>query len=108
MIVRAWTAEALGGNVEAYVRHVHEVVLPELARVPGHAGAYLLRRDLGARVEFMVLTLWESMGAVKKFAGTSVDRAVIAPAAQTMLERFDSTVRHYEIVQSTVATTGAQ
>jgi heme-degrading monooxygenase HmoA len=103
MIVRAWTAEVSGGNVEAYIRHVHDVVLPELAQIPGHAGAYLLRRDLGTRVEVMVLTLWESMEAVERFAGKSLDRAVIAPAAQAMLDKFDSTVRHYEIVQSTVS-----
>ena len=107
MIVRAWTAEASHGNVAAYVRHVQEIVLPELAQIPGHVGAYVLQRDLGGRIEFMVLTVWESMAAVERFAGKSLDRAVIAPAAQALLEKFDDTVRHYKIVQSTMALTGA-
>ena len=42
MILRAWSAEASAGNVDAYIRHFHQVVLPELADIPGHAGAYLL------------------------------------------------------------------
>jgi heme-degrading monooxygenase HmoA len=107
MIARAWTAEASGPNVAAYVRHVQDVVLPELASIPGHVGAYLLQRDVGARVEFMVLTLWESMEAVERFAGKTLDRAVIAPAAQALLEKYDTTVRHYQIVQSTIPLTGA-
>jgi heme-degrading monooxygenase HmoA len=100
MIVRAWTAEASAGNVEAYVRHFHEAVLPELADIPGHAGAYLLRRNVGSQVELVVLTLWESMDAIERFAGTLSDNAVIAPAARAMLQRFDATVRHFDVVHS--------
>lgn len=100
MIVRAWTAEASAANVEAYVRHFHDVVLPELAHIPGHAGAYLLRRNVGTQVELLVLTLWEAMDAIERFAGTPSDKAVIAPAARAMLQRFDSTVRHFDVVHA--------
>ena len=47
MIVRAWKAQALSQNVEAYARHFREAVLPELEEISGHTGAYLLRRDAG-------------------------------------------------------------
>jgi heme-degrading monooxygenase HmoA len=100
MIVRAWTAEASAGNVDGYVRHFHEAVLPELADIPGHAGAYLLRRNLDTHVELVVLTLWESMDAIERFAGHPPHEAVIAPAARAMLQRFDSTVRHFEVLHS--------
>ena len=100
MIVRAWTAEASAENVEAYIRHFHAAVLPELADIPGHAGAYLLRRNAGTQVELVVLTLWESMDAIERFAGTSSDKAVIAPVARAMLQRFDSTVRHFDVVHA--------
>ena len=102
MIVRAWKAEALSQNVEAYARHFREAVLPELEEISGHTGAYLLRRDTGTQVELVVLTLWESMDAVKRFAGVPPERAVVEPAAQAVLERFDETVKHFEIVHSTV------
>jgi heme-degrading monooxygenase HmoA len=103
MIVRAWSAEASAANFAAYVRHFHEVVLPELASIPGHAGAYLLRRNVDTHVELLVLTMWQSMEAVQKFAGNSLETAVIAPAARALLEKFDSTVRHFEVVHSTGA-----
>jgi hypothetical protein len=47
MIVRAWKAQALSQNVEAYARRFREAVLPELEEISGHAGAYFLRRDAG-------------------------------------------------------------
>lgn len=105
MIVRAWKAQALSQNVEAYARHFSEAVLPELEVVSGHTGAYLLRRDTGTHVELVVLTLWESMDAVKGFAGTPPERAVVEPAAQAVLEKFDDTVQHFEIVHSTMLQT---
>ena len=105
MIVRAWKAQALSQNVEAYARHFREAVLPELEEISGHTGAYLLRRDAGTHVELVVLTLWESMDAVKRFAGTPPERAVVEPAAQAVLEKFDETVQHFEIVHSTVLQT---
>ena len=89
-------------NVEAYARHFREAVLPELEEISGHTGAYLLRRDTGTQVELVVLTLWESMDAVKRFAGVPPERAVVEPAAQAVLERFDETVQHFDIVHSTV------
>jgi heme-degrading monooxygenase HmoA len=102
MIIRAWKAQALSQNVDAYARHFREAVLPELEEIPGHTGAYLLRRDAGTHVELVVLTLWESMDAVKRFSGTPPERAVVEPAAEAVLERFDETVQHFEIVHSTV------
>jgi heme-degrading monooxygenase HmoA len=102
MIVRAWKAQALSQNVEAYARHFREAVLPELEEISGYTGAYLLRRDAGTHVELVVLTLWESMDAVNRFAGTPPERAVVEPAVQAVLERFDEAVQHFEIVHSTV------
>jgi heme-degrading monooxygenase HmoA len=100
MIVRTWAAEASTANADVYVRHFHEAVLPQLADIPGHAGAYLLRRDVGSHVELVVLTLWESMDAIVRFAGNPPDGAVITPAARAMLQRFDSTVRHFDVLHS--------
>jgi len=97
MIIRSWKARAAGGKFETYARHFRDAVVPELAAVPGHAGAYLLRRTVGAHVEVVVLTLWDSMEAIAKFAGPVPERAVVAPVAAQMLEAFDTTVEHFEV-----------
>jgi heme-degrading monooxygenase HmoA len=99
MVVRAWRGQAATAeDADAYVRHLSDSVFPELARIAGHRGARLLRRDLDGPAEFLVLTSWDSMEAVRRFAGDEPERAVVEPAARAVLSDFDESVRHYEVV----------
>ncbi|MBC7788870.1 MAG: antibiotic biosynthesis monooxygenase [Anaerolineae bacterium] len=98
MIVRIWRGQAEARNSDAYQRHVTTNVFPTLPAIPGHRAAYLLRREMGGQVEFLAVTLWESMEAVKQFAGTDPDVAVVEPAARAVLSDFDTFVKHYELV----------
>jgi hypothetical protein len=54
----------------------------------------------GNHAELLVLTMWESMEAVRKFAGDSPNTAVVESAAQAMLEQFETVVDHYDVVVS--------
>jgi len=98
-IVRLWKGRTTAANAEKYIQHLTNNVFPELRAIPGHRGAYLLRRRSDGEVEFVVLTLWDSMEAIRKFAGTDVEKAVVAPKAQTVLSSFDEFVSHYEAVE---------
>ena len=98
MIARVWRGTALPERADQYVEHLQRSVLPELYQIEGFRGAYVLRRDLNNGVEFTVQTLWESMDAIRKFAGENVEAAVVAPAARPLFREFDSTATHYEIV----------
>jgi heme-degrading monooxygenase HmoA len=102
MIIRSWKAKALSGNVDAYARHLRDSVLPALRLIPGHKGAYLLKKGAGTSLDLVVLTLWDSMDAIYRFAGESAEEAVVEPAAQAVLEAFDRSVDHYEVVLSSV------
>jgi hypothetical protein len=53
-------------------------------------------------VEFLVLTMWESMGAVQSFAGLEPEKAVVEPAARAVLAEFDEIVAHYEVVSASM------
>lgn len=64
----------------------------------GHCGAYLLRRTVGDTVEFVVLTLWESMCAVQEFAGQEINCAVVKLEARAIPSSFDDFVTHLEII----------
>lgn len=55
--------------------------------------AYQLRRH----DEFLVITLWDSMDAIRRFAGEDSERAVVEPEARAVLAEFDDFVRHYEV-----------
>ena len=98
MIVRSWRGRAAKGNA-AYVEHFRRNVMPELREIEGFLGASLLREDRADEVEFLVLSRWASMDAVRAFAGTDVTRAVVEPEAVAALIDYDRTVHHYEVVE---------
>lgn len=100
MIIREWRGRARRSQADAYPRHFRERVISELRQVPGFTGAQLSRRDVDGGVEFLVLTQWQSMDAIRGFAGTEVDKAVVEPGAAAALVEFDERVRHYEVVET--------
>jgi hypothetical protein len=102
MIVRMWRGQAKAENADAYEHFVTTKVFAELPAIPGHRGAYLLKRDVGngSEVEFIAVTLWESLASIRGFAGESIDRAVVEPEARAVLSSFDDFVRHFELVHA--------
>ncbi|HEV2356917.1 MAG TPA: antibiotic biosynthesis monooxygenase [bacterium] len=98
MIARVWTARTTPAQAPAYADHLRARVLPQLRALDGYAGAWLLRRDAGGGSELIVVTRWRSTQAVHAFAGADVDAAVVEPEAAALLSRYDTRVRHYEIV----------
>jgi antibiotic biosynthesis monooxygenase (ABM) superfamily enzyme len=97
MIVRVWRGWTSAGNAEAYEELLRARILPELRRLPGHRGASVLRRDSADGVEFLVLNRFESLDAVREFAGPDHELAVITPEADALLERSDERALHYEV-----------
>ena len=98
MIGRMWRGWADEAGAAAYEAHFREEVQEALAAVPGCHGGYLLRHDSSDGVEFVTLTLFDSLDAVRAFAGDGYEQAVVAPAAQAALRDYEHTVRHYKIV----------
>jgi len=102
-IVRTWMAYAKPENARAYREHLTAFVLPALNRLPGFLGLDLCQAPRGDRVELLVISRWESMDAVKAFAGPNPDRAVVEPGAKAVLAEYDDFASHYEV---TIEATG--
>jgi len=98
MIMRMWKARATARRAEDYVQHATEVVFPKVSAIEEHRGAYLLRRQAEDDVELMVLTFWDSMEAIRRFAGPEPSKAVVEPEARAVLSSFDEYVTHFEVV----------
>ena len=96
MIARIWHGYTSPENADAYDQLLRTTILPGIHRVAGYRGAYLLRRDAGAEVEFITVTLWESMEAIRAFAGAEHDVAVIPEPASKLLARYDARSEHYD------------
>jgi len=97
MIARLWRGVADASNADVYQRHATATVFPALREIPGHRGAYLLRRVTDTRTEFLALTLWNSIEAIRAFAGADAEKAVVEPEARAVLTEFDDSARHYEV-----------
>jgi len=104
MILRMWRARSTVEKSGEYVEHATKKVFPALCAIEGHRGAYLLRRAVDGAIELVVLTLWESMEAVRRFAGVKLEKAVVEPEARAVLTAFDESVTHFEVVRRTEGT----
>jgi uncharacterized protein len=104
MVLRMWRGRATVEKSGEYIDHVTNKIFPALHAIEGHRGAYLLQRAVDDAIEFVVLTLWESMQAVRRFAGVKPEKAVVEPEARAVLTAFDESVTHFEIVHRTGGT----
>lgn len=98
MIVRQWSGLAKKEHVADYARHFGEEVLPALRKLAGFRGADVLRRDRKDGVEITVVTRWDSLEAIHRFAGEDVEVAVVAADAQPFFHTYDRTVSHHEVI----------
>jgi len=101
MISRIWHGYTAPGNADAYEMLLKEEIFTGIQsrKIPGFAGIQLLRRDLGQglEVEFVTLMWFETLEAVKIFAGEDYEAAVVPPKARAILAHFDQRSQHYEV-----------
>ena len=98
MIARIWRGATRRVDRHAYADYITGTGLSAYTSTPGNRGAWILQRDIGDRIEVITLSLWDSLDAIKRFAGDDVDRAVFYPEDDRYLVERDLTVRHYDVV----------
>ncbi|HKR34116.1 MAG TPA: antibiotic biosynthesis monooxygenase [Steroidobacteraceae bacterium] len=98
MIARHWRGLVKRDRADAYIEHLQSDTLPQLVQLAGFQDAKVLRRDLPQGVEFLVVTIWNSLDAIRAFAGDDVETAVVPPKARDMMIEYDHKSRHYEVV----------
>jgi len=99
MIARTWRGWTKTEDAGAYVHYLVGTGMKEYRETPGNRAVYLLRRAEGGRTEFVTLTFWDSMDAVKGFAGEEVERAVFYPEDDRFLVDRETIALHYEVVE---------
>jgi heme-degrading monooxygenase HmoA len=97
MISRHWRGVVKTEASDDYINHLLKNTFPQLAQIPGFVSASILRRSTAPGVEFVILTTWHSMEAIRQFADEPADVAVVPPVAQAMMVEYDKKVAHYEI-----------
>ena len=99
MISRQWCGVARAAEAGRYVDHLNSETFPALARISGFIDAAILRRAVPEGVEFRIVTTWDSLRAIRQFAGESAEVAVVPEKVQAMMVSFDRVVQHYEVVE---------
>jgi heme-degrading monooxygenase HmoA len=79
-----------------------QIVLPGLKAIEGYRGGHVLRKDEPEESEFVVINFFDSLDAVKRFAGPEYSVAVFEPEARKLLSRIERTASHDEVRVSTV------
>jgi heme-degrading monooxygenase HmoA len=95
VIARIWKGAVRKHDGDAYADYMRKTGIAEYASTPGNRGAWMLRRDLGEKTEFLMFTLWDSLDAVKAFAGADYENAVFYPEDDRYLVERDPTTTHY-------------
>jgi heme-degrading monooxygenase HmoA len=100
MIMRTWRGAVRPADEERYLRHQGDTGVREYRETPGNLGALVLRRERDGLVEFTTVSLWESMDAVRAFAGDDPGRAKFYPGDDELLAEKDDHADHYEVVEA--------
>ena len=98
MIARTWRGATRAEHADAYRDYLERTGIREYRATPGNRGVLALRRIVGPHAEFLLVSLWDSMNAVRAFAGDEPDRAVFYPEDAQYLVQRDLHVDHYEVI----------
>jgi len=103
MISRIWHGWTTPENADAYEELLKSEIFGGIAarEITGYRGIDLLRRDTGSEIEFVTIMWFESLEAVRAFAGEDYEVAVVPPKARVLLSRFDARSQHYEVKATT-------
>jgi heme-degrading monooxygenase HmoA len=96
VITRMWRGWTRPENADAYERFLLEELFPAMRDIAGFVRAEVLRRDDGDEVAFVTLTRFESLEAVRAFAGDEYEVPVLEPPALALLSRWEKRAEHYE------------
>jgi heme-degrading monooxygenase HmoA len=100
MIARIWHGYTRPEDANAYEAMLKPELLPGISQVAGFRGSYLLRRDGGEEVEFVTIMFWDSIDAIRAFAGEDYTVSVVPEERRRYLCRHDAKSTHYEIVSA--------
>lgn len=98
MIARIWHGITPAAKAEAYLDFLNQSGVPDYQATPGNRGVYVLRRIEGEVAHFTLISLWDSLEAIKQFAGPEPEKAHYYPEDPDFLLEFEPTVTHHEVL----------
>jgi heme-degrading monooxygenase HmoA len=100
VIARVWRGAVTVERGDAYAAYLDATGVRDCRATPGNRGVYVLRRDAADRAEFVFISLWGSLDAIRRFAGDDPERARYYPEDRDFLLFLEPTVTHYTVAAS--------
>ena len=100
MIARSWEGAVRAKDADEYLAYLERTGFDGFRATPGNRGFFALRRIDGERCDYLILSLWDSLDAVKAFAGEDYETAVFYPEDDRFLVARDDTCRHFDVAAS--------
>jgi heme-degrading monooxygenase HmoA len=97
MIARLWHGRTPLEKADAYAAFLNERAIPDYRRIPGNIAVHILRRNEDDVAHFYTFTLWESLEAIRNFAGSPIEKAKYYPEDRDFLVEFEPYVTHWEV-----------
>ncbi|HYC33919.1 MAG TPA: hypothetical protein VEB59_16635 [Gemmatimonadales bacterium] len=104
MIARAWRGVTRAADADRYLEYLEATGLSAYRDTEGNRGVLTLRRIAGDRAEFLLISLWDSEAAIRRFAGDDPERAVFYPEDERFLIEHGERVEHWAVVQQSLGT----
>jgi heme-degrading monooxygenase HmoA len=98
MIARTWHGMVPKSKADAYFDYLQQTGVRDLAATAGNRGVFVLRRVAAEEAHFLLLSLWDSLEAIKAFAGEEIEKARYYPEDEEFLLELEPTVTHYEVL----------
>jgi heme-degrading monooxygenase HmoA len=97
VIARMWRGAVRNEDADEYAVYIEDTGMAAYRSTPGNRGAWILRREVGDLTQFITLSMWDDMDAVRAFAGDDPDRAVMYDDDEKFLVEHSDVVEHYRV-----------
>ena len=84
-------------KAKEYIAHLQNETFKQLTAISGFTSAKILERSVNEGIEFLIITVWQDVDAIKQFAGPNIEIAVVPQLVQEIMVRFDKEVTHYKV-----------
>lgn len=98
MISRHWIGIAKKERAEEYILHLQNDTFKKIKNIEGCISARILQREVKEGIEFLIITEWESIEAIKQFAGEQFNIAVVPQLVKEIMIKYEHEVKHYSVL----------
>ncbi len=97
-IARIWHGRTLTSKANEYYDYLKEAGIKKIEAIPGNLGVQVFRRTTGNITEFTVISYWDSLDAIRKFAGNDIEKTRFLPRDKEYLLELEPNVKHFEVL----------